>query len=118
MLYGNVKIGEKTYKMCSAASVNLTYYNIFHEDFMSQMNPEKPTEALTPFIKMAFVMAMRGEKSRAEVDKLTVADYEAWLDEFTMGDLVNAMGDIQSLYLGSSVGLVESKKNSGEPTDR
>ena len=117
MLYGNVKIGEKEYKMCSAASVNLTYYNIFHEDFMSLMNPDKPTESITPFIKMAFVMAMRGEKTKAEVDRMTIADYEAWLDEFTMGDLINAMGDIQTLYLGSSVGTIQSKKNSEERPD-
>lgn len=118
MLYGTVKIGEKEYKMCSAASVNLTYFNIFHEDFMSLMNPEEPTKAITPFIKMAFVMAMQGEKSRDEVRKLTIADYEAWLDGFTMGDLINAMGEIQSLYLGSTQGTVASKKNSEEQTDR
>ena len=117
MLYGTVKIGDKEYKMCSAASVNLTYFNIFHEDFMSLMNPEEPTKAIEPFIKMAFCMAMRGEKSRDEVKKLTIADYEAWLDEFTMGDLMNAMGDIQGLYLGSTQGTVASKKNSGEQTD-
>ena len=117
MLYGMVKIGDKEYRMCSAASVNVAYFNIFHEDFMSLMNPEEPTKAITPFIKMAFVMAMKGEKSRDEVDKLTKADYEAWLDEFTMGDLVNAIGDIQALYLGSSVSTAVSKKNSVEPTD-
>lgn len=117
MLYGTIKIGEHEYKMCAAASVNLTYYNVFHEDFMAQMNPEEPTKAIEPFIKMAFCMAMRGEKSREEVKKLTIADYEKWLDEFTMGDLVNAMADIQNLYLGSTVGLADSKKNSGEPTE-
>lgn len=118
MLYGDIKIGDKTYKMCSAASVNLTYFNIFHEDFMALMNPEEPNKAIEPFIKMAFVMAMRGEKSKEDVKKLTVADYEAWLDGFTMGDLISAMGDIQSLYLGSSVSTVASKKNSGEQTAR
>ena len=117
MLFGNVKIGDKEYRMCAAASVNLAFLNIFHEDFMSQMNPSEPSKAIEPFIKMAFVMAMKGEKSNDEVRKLTMADYEKWLDQFTMGDLVNAIGDIQSLYLGSSVGLVDSKKNSGESTE-
>ena len=117
MLYGTVKIGEKEYRMCSAASVNLAYFNIFHEDFMSLMNPEEPTKAITPFIKMAFVMVMKAEKSKDEINRLTTADYEAWLDEFTMGDLVNAMPDIQALYLGSSVGTIQSKKNSEERPD-
>ena len=118
MLYGIVKIGEKEYKMCNAASVNLTYYNIFHEDFMSLMNPDEPSKAITPFIKMAFVMNMKAEKSKDEIRKLTVADYEAWMDEFTFGDLINAMTDIQGLYLGSSAGIVNSKKNSEGQTDR
>ena len=118
MLYGIIKIGDKEYKMCAAASVNIAYYNIFHEDFISLMNPEEPTKAITPFIKMAFVMAMKGEKSREEMKKLTEADYEEWLDNFSFGDLVAAMGDIQSLYLGAAVGLVQSKKNNAEPTER
>lgn len=111
MLYGNIKIGDREYKMCCAASVNLAYYNIFHEDFMSQMNPEEPTKAITPFTKMAFVMAMKGEKSKDEMRKLTAADYEAWMDEFSFGDLVAAMPQIQSLYLGSATGTVDAKKN-------
>lgn len=117
MLYSDIKIGEKTYRMCAAASVNLTYLNIFHEDFMATMNPDEPTKAIEPFIRMAFCMAMRGEKSKDEVKKLTMADYDTWLDGFTMGDLVAAMGEIQSLYLGSSAGIVKSKKNSGGQTE-
>ena len=55
-----------------------------------------------------------GQKSKDEIRKLTAADYEAWMDEFTFGDLINAIGEIQALYLGSSAGIVNSKKNSGE----
>lgn len=115
MLYGNIKIGDKEYRMCCAASVNLAYYNIFHEDFMSLMNPETPSQAITPFTKMAFVMAMKGVKSKDEMKKLTIADYEAWMDEFSFGDLVAAMPEIQSLYVGSASGLVDAKKNTDEP---
>ena len=118
MLYSNIKIGDKEYKMCCAASVNLAYYNIFHEDFMSQMNPDEPSKAITPFTKMAFVMAMKGEKSKDEMKKLTMADYENWMDEFSFGDLVAAMPQIQSLYLGSASTLVEAKKNTDEPSDK
>lgn len=118
MLYGDITIGDKEYRMCCAASVNLAYYNIFHEDFMSQMNPEEPSKAITPFTKMAFVMAMKGEKSKEEMKKLTAADYEAWMDEFSFGDLVAAMPQIQSLYLGSANGIVQAKKNTEEPNAR
>ena len=117
MLYGKVKIGEKEYMMCCAASVNLDYYNIFHEDFITLMNPDEPTKAITPFTKMAFVMAMKGEKSREEMRKLTMEDYEKWMDEFSFGDLVSAIGEIQALYLGSAAGLVEAKKNTEKPKE-
>ena len=66
---------------------------------------------------MAFVMAMKGEKSREQMRKLTMDDYAAWMDEFSFGDLVAAMGDIQSLYLGSAAGLVEAKKTQKNRTD-
>ena len=117
MIFKMIRIGDKEYMMCAAASVNIAYYNLFHEDFISLMNPDEPTKAITPFTKMAFIMNMKAEKSKDEMRKLTVADYEAWMDEFSFGDLVEAMADIQGLYLGSSNGTVNSKKNSEEQTD-
>lgn len=118
MLTGIVKIGEKEYRMSCAASVNINYYNIFHEDFLSMMNPEEPTKAITPFIQMAFVMAKQAELGFAETSKLTKNDFAAWMEEFTVADLFAAVGDIQALYLSSTSGTVNSKKNTEEQTDR
>lgn len=117
MIFSTIKIGDKDYRMCAAASVNIAYYNVFHEDFIALMNPDEPVKAITPFTKMAFIMNMKAEKTKEEMRKLSMADYEAWMDEFSFGDLVAAMADIQELYLGSAVGTVNSKKNSGEQTD-
>ncbi len=118
MIFKVITIGDKEYKMCAAASVNIAYYNLFHEDFISLMNPDEPVKAITPFTKMAFIMNMKAEKTKEEMRKLTMSDYEAWMDNFSFGDLVAAMADIQELYLGSAEGSVNSKKNSEEPTDR
>lgn len=117
MIFKIVKIGDKEYRMCAAASVNIAYFNLFHEDFIALMNPDEPVKAITPFTKMAFVMNMKAEKTKEEMQKLTMADYEAWMDEFSFGDLVAAMADIQELYLGSATPSVNSKKNSEEQTD-
>lgn len=111
MLYKTIKIGEQEYKMCSAASINIVYQNIFNEDFLSKLDMDNPGSAILPFMRMAFVMAKVGELGRKQANTLTKEDYEDWLDEFSFADMMNAMEDIQGFYLESSAGTVDSKKN-------
>lgn len=111
MLYKNIKIGNKEYKMCSAASINICYQNIFNEDFLSLLDMDHPETAIMPFMRMAFVMAKVGELGRKQANTMTSDDYEDWLDEFSFADMINAMEVIQSFYLESSEGVVDSKKN-------
>jgi len=111
MLYKDIKIGERNYKMCSAASVNIVYQNIFNDDFLAKLDMDNPGSAILPFMKMAFVMAKVGELGRKQANTLTEDDYEEWMDEFTFTDMINAMEEIQSFYLEASSGSVDSKKN-------
>lgn len=111
MLYKNIQVGEQTYKFCSAASVNITYQNIFAEDFLSKLDMDNPGASILPFMKMAFVMAKVGELGRKQANTLTNEDYEAWMDEFTFADLMNAMEEIQEFYLNAAAGTIDSKKN-------
>lgn len=111
MLYKNIKIGDNEYKMCSAASINICYQNIFNEDFLSLLDMDHPETVIMPFMKMAFVMAKVGELGRKQANTLTKEDYEDWLDEFSFADLMNAMEEIQVFYLESSASTVASKKN-------
>ena len=111
MLYKNITIGDKEYKLCSAASINICYQNIFNEDFLSRLDMEHPETAIMPFMKMAFVMAKVGELGRKQANMLTNDDYEDWLDEFSFADLMNALGDIQAFYMEAAAGAVDSKKN-------
>ena len=111
MLYKEFQIGGNTYKMSCAASVNIVYQNIFNEDFLSKLDMDNPGSAILPFLRMSFVMAKVGELGRKEANKLTNEDYEAWMDEFTFADLMAVMEDIQTFYLESSNGTVDSKKN-------
>lgn len=111
MLYKNIQIGERNYKMCCAASVNIVYQNIFNDDFLAKLNMDNPGSAILPFMKMAFVMAKCGELGRKQANTLTAEDYEEWMDEFTFYDMMNAMEEIQAFYLESSAGTVDSKKN-------
>ena len=111
MLYKNIKIGSKEYKMCSAASINICYQNIFNEDFLSLLDMNHPETSIMPFMRMAFVMCKVGELGRKQANTMTKDDYEDWLDEFSFSDLINAMEEIQSFYLESSASTVDSKKN-------
>ena len=111
MLYKNITIGDKEYKMCSAASINVCYQNIFNEDFLQKLDMDNPNSAILPFMQMAFVMAKVGEFGRKQANTMTKEDYEDWLDEFSFADLMNAMDEIQTFYLSSSGGVVDSKKN-------
>lgn len=111
MLYKNIEIGGKEYKMSAAASINIVYQNIFNEDFLSKLDMNHPEAAILPFQQMAFVMVKVGELGRKQANTLTKDDYEDWLDEFSFPDLMNAMEEIQEFYLNASNGAVDSKKN-------
>lgn len=111
MLYKNITIGGKEYKLCSAASINICYQNIFNEDFLSLLDQNHPEKAVMPFFRMAFVMCKVGELGRKQANTLTQEDYEDWLDEFSFADMMAAMEEIQAFYLESSNGTVDSKKN-------
>lgn len=111
MLYKTIRIGNNEYKMCSAASVNICYQNIFAEDFLTKLDMENPGASIFPFMRMAFVMAKVGELGREEANKLQPKDFEAWMDEFTFADLMSAMEEIQEFYLNASAGSIDSKKN-------
>lgn len=110
MLYKTIKIGENEYKMCSAASVNVCYQNIFNEDFISLLDMSHPETAIQPFFRMAFVMAKVGELGRKAANQLTKDDFEDWMDEFSFADLMEAMDEIQEFYLEASAGTIDSKK--------
>lgn len=111
MLYKKIKIGEVEYTMSAAASVNVVYQNVFGEDFLSTIDMEHPESAMMPFQKMAFIMAMVGEHGRKVANTKTVEDYEDWLDQFTFADLMNAITDIEELYMNAQATTVDSKKN-------
>ena len=111
MLYKNITIGDREYKFCAAASINICYQNIFKEDFLSLLDMDHPEKSIMPFMRMAFVMAKVGELGRKQANTLTKDDYEDWLDEFSFADLMKAMEEIQMLYLEASAGAVDSKKN-------
>lgn len=115
MMYQKINIGEHELMFCACASVNVCYFNIFHEDFIKLISSDEGL-ATSAMMKLAFVMAEFGRlNDRKQVNRLTEDNYCDWLDQFTTGELVNALPEIQAFYMSSTQSTVSAKKNSAEP---
>ena len=118
MMYKKMMIGDVEQVFCSCASVNVCYYNVFHEDFIKQISSDNGL-AMASMMKMAFIMAKFGETNdRKAVNRLTEDNYCDWLDQFTTGELIEALPAVQEFYLNSAEGTIEAKKNNEEPKEK
>lgn len=114
MMCQNMKVGAKKLTLCACASVNVCYFNVFHEDFIKMISTDEGL-ATSAMMKMAFIMAEFGRlNDRKKVNRLTEDNYCEWLDQFTTGELVAALPEIQGFYMASTTGTVDSKKNKEE----
>lgn len=119
-MFNVVKIGDKDVPMLSAASVDLYYSAVFHEDPLKvQTNATDYSEAIGFYYRMGFIMAKFAEvKSRKGMQEITSDDYAEWLDQFDRRDLMEALEAIQGTYDGQSVTYADAKKNTDEPSDK
>lgn len=114
MMYTKLKVGAEELTLCACASVNVCYFNVFHEDFIKMISSDEGL-ATSAMMKMAFIMAEFGRlNDRKKVNRLTEDNYCDWLDQFTTGELVAALPEIQNFYMASTTGTVDSKKNKEE----
>lgn len=117
MMYKKLYIGDKELTFCACASVNVCFYNVFHEDFIKMISTDEGI-ASNAMMKLAFIMAKFGElNDRKKVNRLTEDDYCDWLDQFTTGEIVAALPAIQDFYMSSNSSSVDAKKNSVEPKE-
>lgn len=108
-MYHSYKIGDKELILCTSAVINLCFWNIFHEDFMKAVSDSGL--ATTTMMKMAFVMAKYGElNNRKKVNQLSEEDFEDWLEQFEIGDLMDALPGIQDIYMKSGATQIAPKK--------
>ena len=117
MMIKKMKVGAEELTFCACASVNVCYFNVFHEDFIKMISSDEGIAA-TCMMKMAFIMAEFGRlNDRKAVNRLTEDNYCDWLDQFTTGELVAALPEIQTFYMASTGTTVGSKKNKEEPKE-
>lgn len=118
MMYKKFEIGGQEILMCACASVNVCYHNVFHEDFIKMITTDEGL-ATSSMMKMCFIMAKFGElNDRKAVNRLTEDDYCDWLDQFSTGDIVEALPAVQDFYMASSGSSVTAKKNNAELNEK
>ena len=115
-MYGEIKIGNTTVPMLAMASTDIYYKRIFHEDPLKiQMEAYKNEDMAAQVdmtMKLGFVMAKFYQlKTASKMRELNEDDYVDWLDQFGREELVDALGDIRSIYEGQQIGTSEAKKS-------
>lgn len=107
-----VKIGGIEVKMSAMAIIDKLYWDVFHVDPVKlQTSPMDEAAGIDFVTKMGFIMAKFAEVgSFRELKNLSEDDFYDWLAQFTRGDLLLALPDIQAVYNGQSLSTAEVKK--------
>lgn len=108
-MFKEIKIGAVEVPMCATASTSYRYKQIFHEDILNRAG-EGLTDADAYDIghKLAFVMAMQGE--RLDMNLVNADQFYGWLDQFEPDDIVNALDEIMELYRQNTKSMSTPKK--------
>ena len=108
-MFKNVKVGEKEIPMEANAFSPYVYRQIFHEDFLIEIQKTQPAPDL--FQKMGYVMAKQAEtKSISELMKLNIEGFYEWLCQFDAFELILATDAISELYTAQNKSLSVPKK--------
>lgn len=117
-MFGKVNIGGKEVAMAANAATPFFFTQLFKQDFF--VESQKVTEgnegaAVDLFSKVGFIMAKQAEfnetpaKMHALMNKLSLTDYIAWLEEFEAMDIAVATGDIATIYSGQATPSTKAK---------
>lgn len=68
--------------------------------------------------KLAFVMAMQGEKSTNECLNLSEGDFIVWITGFSPNAMLENVGDVIGVYMGQANGTSALKKSPVPPSVR
>lgn len=108
----DINIGGVVVPMCATALAPIQYRNVFGEDLIKQAQEYADGDfgvgAYELYAKLGFIFAKRAEG--ADISKISLKDFEAWMEEFSFLDICEAAGDIATLYTASSKGTSNPKK--------
>lgn len=113
MAYKVIKIGEKEVPMMAMSSVAIYHKWVFGTDLNKITFETKYSQGdrISLYFELAFIMAKFAElKDRRKMRKLNEDSYLDWLEQFEYEDLVNALDEVQNLYLGQLSSTSQEKK--------
>lgn len=113
-MFKEVKIGGITVPMLANGATPVRYKLLFKKDIISEFQEAQGNNAkmVDTIPELAFIMAKQAEASegKADLSRLSMDDYIAWLERFDSMDLPFAAEDIVNLYVGNNETSSEPKK--------
>ena len=107
-----IMIGDKPITFTSNGATPIFYKQFFKKDLMKFTNLDGNEAAMElaegEINELAFIMAKQADK--ADMMKLTFANYIEWLELFNPLDLTMKSDEIYMVYLADSVPMEEPKK--------
>lgn len=102
-----ILIGEKEFKFRASALTSMLYKDLFGEDLIRELPKIQENAAVDKIIGLAFVMNFQATSKNAleeSKEKLTIANYYAWLDQFEQLEVLNRdfVKDITALWLSNT----------------
>ena len=113
MAYKVIKIGEKEVPMMVMSSLAIYHKRVFGHDLNKVTFEKEYTQGdrITLYCEIAFIAAKFAElKDRKKMLKLNEDAYLDWLEQFEYADLVDALDEVQNLYLGQLASSSQEKK--------
>lgn len=110
-MYKIIKIGTADVPMEANAATPYRYKQVFHEDFLARVQGNMTdVEAADVGSKLAFILAMQGEKK--DMNHVNESQFYEWLALFEPMDVINALDEVMNLYRGNAVATSTPKKKS------
>ena len=113
-MYKEIKVGDKQVPMLANAATPIRFRQVFGKNLLKYfMGNESQEEMAAMAGELAYILARAGEG--ADMGKLSIDDYIAWLEQFDAMAFVNVetVTEIINLYQGNMDGDSSAKKNQG-----
>lgn len=109
-MYREIKVGKGTVPMLANGATPIRYRMVFKKDLITEFQHIEGNYsiAVDTVSELAFILAKAAEK--ADMNKLNMETYIAWLEQFDPFDLTDASEAIIDLYIGNEETKSEVKK--------
>lgn len=113
-MYKEINIGEHVVPLESNGATPIRFRKVFHTDIVKMFDSDEVDEI--SIRELGYVMAKSAEK--ADMNKLSEDDFIEWISQFENFDIMNALEDIITVYLGNNDVTSKAKKSVARKTGK